>query len=152
MAAEGKEVGGALRGGGAKDRDAVLGRVCKIISSSNWRVKYFGQNKINKDQEEEKSEGICLLDSSSCFSSILHISPLPLNLCSCFFPPFPFPPSFLPEHLVSFSHSHVPYLPWPSLLWARRENLKAFALGIKGVSALISRFPPDILFSWVANI
>lgn len=77
-----QEVGGALRGGGAKDRDAVLRRVCKIISSSNWRVKYFGQNKINKDQEEEKSEGICLLDSSSCISSILHISPLPLNLCS----------------------------------------------------------------------
>ena len=35
-----------------------------IISRSNWIVKYFGQNKIIKDQEKEISEGIYLLDSS----------------------------------------------------------------------------------------
>lgn len=53
------------KGGGGKDLDAILGCVCKIISSSNWRMKSLGQNKIIKDQEEEHQKG------SAC--RILHL-------------------------------------------------------------------------------
>lgn len=41
-----EEAGGRSQERREKDTDAVLGCVCKIISSFNWRIKSFGQNKI----------------------------------------------------------------------------------------------------------
>lgn len=41
------------REGGGKDLDVILGCVCKIISSSNWRIKSWYKIKLSKIKRRE---------------------------------------------------------------------------------------------------